>query len=114
MAGDSYDSELITLEDDDGISTTYELLDTLEENDEIYYALVPCSDDPENSLQESAELIVLKLEDPLSPDSSLITIDDDGEYERIGNIFLKRLEEFYDGDEEDFDGDDYDGEETGE
>lgn len=111
---ENFEPELVTLEDEEGNSSTYELLDTLEENGSVYYALVPVHDDPEESLQENAELIVLKLEDPSDPDSGFVSIEDDDEYERIGNIFIERLENFYDGDDEDFDGDDYGGEEDSE
>lgn len=116
---DSFGPDLYTLEDENGELQTFELWDTLEENGEVYYALVPKYDDPEKSLQSDYELVVLKLEDP-SDTETLITIEDDEEYERIGNIFLERLDKYFDGEDEeeegeysgdDFDGDDYGGEE---
>ena len=121
MIGDGFEPDLITLEDEDGKNTTFEILDTLEENGEVYYALIPAEDEPGENLETDANLIVLKLEDPENPES-LVTIEDDDEYERIGNIFIERLEKFFDGDDEndenedgkdycgDFEGDDYDGE----
>lgn len=113
----NYDPDLYTLEDENGEQQTFELWDTLEEDGNVYYALIPVYDDPEKSIEGDEELVILKLEDPESDDETLITIDDDDEYERIGAIFLERLEKFYDGDDEDFgeddfDGDDYDGEES--
>ena len=30
----------------------------------------------------------------------LVTVDDEDEYDRIGNIFLERLEDYYDPDED--------------
>lgn len=116
----NFQPDLFTLEDENGELTTFELWDTLEENGQVYYALVPVYDDPEKSLSKDAELVVLKAENPDNVDAeTLVTIEDDDEYERIGNIFLERLENYFDGedededyDPEDFDGDDYDGEEA--
>ena len=114
----NYNPDLYTLLDENGVEQTFELLDTLEENGTVYYAMIPVYENPEDSISGDAELIVLKLEDP-EDEETLISIDDDEEYERIGNIFLDRLENYYDGDEEEeefdpdtFDGDDYDGEES--
>ena len=107
-----YNPDLYTLQDENGEEQTFELLDTLEENGTVYYAMIPVHENPEDSITGDAELIVLKLEDP-EDEETLITIDDDDEYERIGNIFLERLENYFDGDEEEefdpeeFDGDDY-------
>ncbi len=116
MADFNYDPDIYTLEDENGEQQTFELLDTLEENGVIYYAMLPVYDDPKESLEGDAGLIVLKVEDD-GGEETLVTIDDDDEYERIGNIFLERLENYYDGEEDeessdDFDGDDYDGEES--
>ncbi len=100
---DSFEPELYTLEDENGELTTFELWDTLEENGQVYYALTPVYDDPAERISGDAELVVLKLEDP-TDESTLVTIEDDAEYERIGNIFLDRLAEYFDGDDEESEG----------
>lgn len=112
-----YNPDIYTLSDENGEEHTFELLDTYEENGNTYYAMVPVYDDPKDSITGDAQLVVLKLEDPEG--EILVTVDDDEEYERIGNIFLERLDGYYDGDDEDgegyddgFDGDDYAGEES--
>ena len=113
MDNENFTPDLYTLEDENGELQTFELWDTLEEDGNVYYALIPVYDDPEESITGDEEFVILKLEDPESDDEVLITIDDDDEYERIGAIFLERLEKFYDDEgDEDFDGDDYDGEES--
>ncbi len=119
MKNFDYDPDIYTLADEDGVEHTFELLDTYEENGNTYYAMVPVYDDPKDSITGDAQLVVLKLEDP-EDGETLVTVDDDEEYERIGNIFLERLEGYYDSDDddedessdEDFDGDDYAGEES--
>lgn len=102
-----YSPDIYTLEDENGVEQSFELIDTLEDGGNTYYAMIPCYDDPEELLESSAELVVLKV-DVCDGEEMLVTIEDDDEYERIGNIFLKRIEEM----EEDEPDDDYDGEES--
>ena len=86
-----------TLEDEDGVEQQFEMLDTLEVDGERYYALVPYYDDPTKELEADAELVVLKAEYDDNNEEILVTIDSDEEYEKIGNMFLDRLNELYDG-----------------
>ncbi len=102
MAEHNYDPDIYTLSDENGKEHTFELLDTLEDGGNFYYAMVPVYDDPRDSISGDAQLVVLKAEDD-NGEEMLVTIDDDEEYERIGNIFLERLEDYYDSDEEDDD-----------
>ncbi len=100
MAG-KFDNEmaadLYTLVDEDGVEQQFEMLDTLEVGGERYYALVPYYDDPTKEIEADTELVVLKSEYDDNNDETLVSIDDDDEYERIGNMFLERLNEIYDG-----------------
>ena len=90
-------ANLYTLEDEDGVEQQFEMLDTLEIDGERYYALVPYYEDPTKELEADAELVVLKAEYDENDDEILVTIDSDEEYEKIGNMFLDRLNELYDG-----------------
>lgn len=99
MAG-KFDNEmaadLYTLVDEDGVEQQFEMLDTLEVGDDRYYALVPYYDDPTKEVEADTELVVLKSEYDANNEETLVSIDDDAEYERIGNMFLERLGEIYD------------------
>lgn len=90
MAADIY-----TLEDEEGVEQQFELLDVMEVDGERYYALVPYYDDPTKELEADTELVVLKSEYDDNNDESLVSIDNDEEYEKIGNMFLERLNEMY-------------------
>ena len=92
-------ADIYTLEDEDGVEQQFELLDSMDVGDDRYYALVPYSEDPSAQLVEDTELVVLKSEYDSNGEETLISIDDDEEYERIGNMFLERLNEIYDEDE---------------
>ena len=98
----NYDPDIYTLSDENGEQKTFELLDTYDEDGVTYYAMVPVYDEPVENIEGDAELVVLRL-DVSDGEEILVTIDDDDEYERIGNIFLERLDGYYDGDDDDFD-----------
>lgn len=89
-------ADLYTLVDEDGVEQQFEMLDTMEVGDERYYALVPYYDDPTKEIEADTELVVLKSEYDENNEETLVSIDDDEEYERIGNMFLERLNEIYD------------------
>lgn len=92
--------DLFTLEDEDGNEQVFELLDVLEYEDNTYYALVPYYGDDEDALaQDDGEFVILKTEE-VNGEEMLVSIEEDAEYETIGNKFLKRLNEIY-GDEDD-------------
>lgn len=93
--------DLYTLVDEEGVEQTFEMLDALETDDgQRYFALVPYAENPEDALEGSDELVILKSEME-GDEELLISIDDDAEFEKIGQIFLKRIEERFE-DEEDF------------
>ncbi len=93
-------ADIYTLEDEEGVEQQFELLDTMDVDGERYYALVPYSSDPAAQLAEDTELVVLKSEYDENNEETLVSIDNDEEYERIGNMFLERLNDIYDEDEE--------------
>ena len=91
--------DLYTLEDEEGVEQTFELLDVMEAEGNTYYALVPYAENPEDILEGSDELVVLKMEE-VDGEELLASIEDDEEFERIGQMFLDRImEEFEDEDE---------------
>lgn len=88
-------ADLYTLVDEDGVEQQFEMLDVMEVDDERYYALVPYYDDPTKEIEADTELVVLKSEYDENNDETLVSIDNDEEYERIGNMFLERLNKLY-------------------
>ena len=71
-----------------------------EYEDNTYYALVPYYGDDEDALaQDDGEFVILKTEE-VNGEEMLVSIEEDAEYETIGNKFLERLNEIY-GDEDD-------------
>ena len=76
-----YTPDLYTLVDEDGNEQTFEMLDVMEVDDQRYFALIPYQADPESMIEDDGELV---------------SIEDDDEFDRIGELFLKRLDEIYD------------------
>lgn len=87
------DEGIIELEDEEGNVSRFEFVDRAEMNGTVYYALIPevCDDNPE----VSAEFVVLK-ETMINGEAMLATVDDDDEYQKIGEMFLQRFAEMSD------------------
>ena len=101
MADKFDEANLYTLVDEDGVEQTFELLDTMEVDGKQYFALVPVYDDPEQQVEDDGELVVLTSE-IVDGEEMMASIDDDDEYERIGNLFIDRLNKLF---EDEFDDD---------
>lgn len=85
--------ELIELEDENGNTITFEFIDSVEYNGNIYYALIPCSEEEKDD--EKNEFAVLKEESIEGEQFQLVTIDDDAEYAEVGDVFLERFREAF-------------------
>lgn len=100
-----YNPDLYTLVDEDGKEQTFEMLDAMEIDGQRYFALVPYFAEPTEMIEDDGDLVILKSQ--MNGDEEMLaSIDDDDEFERIGEIFMKRLESMFDDeeDEEDEDG----------
>ena len=91
--------ELYTLVDEEGNEKLFELIDVLEEDGKVYFALIPHAENPEELLEE-CELVVLAVQQSEDGGDILVPIESDEEYERIAEIFIQRLEEEEDEDED--------------
>ncbi len=93
-----YTPDIYTLTDEEGVDQQFELLDEMEIEGEVYFALVPYYEDPDEALNADGDLIVLKSE-IVDGEEMMISIDDDAEYERVGAIFLDKLAMMFEEDE---------------
>lgn len=96
---DEYTPDIYTLEDEDGNETAFELLDVMDYEGEKYFALTPYFEDAEEMLEYDGEVVILKSVFE-GDEEMMVTIDDDEEYERVGAVFLERLREMYDFEDE--------------
>ena len=100
IADNEYGPDLLTLVDDEGQEHEFEIVDSIEHNGGQYVALVANYDDPDESLQDDGELVILKsvMDDG---EEFLEAIEDEAEFDEIAAIFMERLEDLFDFTEED-------------
>lgn len=87
--------DIYTLIDEEGVEQVFELLDVMEIEDERYFALVPYYDEPEETLEDDGDLIILKSQFDENGEELMISIDDDDEYQRVGAKFLEKLSQMF-------------------
>lgn len=93
---EAYNPDIYTLTDEEGVEQVFELLDVMEHKDQRYFALTPFYENPEDALDDEADLIILKSEfDEDEQAELMISIDDDDEYQEVGKIFLDKLTQFF-------------------
>ena len=90
-----YTPDLITLLDEDDVEHEFEVIDAVDYGDEHYLALVPYSADPA-SLEEDAEMLIMRVDVEEENEEYLSIVDDDEELYNVGKVFAERLEEFFD------------------
>lgn len=94
-----YNPDIISLSDDNGNEYTFEVLDAVETDTGRYVAMIPVYDEPEKMLDDSGELVVLK-EFYEDGENYFEEIEDDAEYETIAEMFIDRLSDMFEIDEE--------------
>ena len=92
---DEYDPDIVTLSDDYGKEYTFEVLDAIETDTGRYLAMLPIYDDPKDQLNDSGELVIVKVGEEEDGDEYYYEIEDDDEYETIADAFVERLEDFF-------------------
>jgi len=92
--------DLITLTDEAGVDHEFELVDTLERGGNIYVALIAGSEDPA-MLEGDGNLVIMKSYTDEQGEEYLELIEDDDEFEEISDLFIDRLSDFFEFEEED-------------
>ncbi len=86
-----YTPELFELIDSDGNKKNFELIDAAEIDGEQYYAMVPAVED-DDFINADCDLVLLKSIYE-NGEEILASIDDDDEFEKVSEFFLRRMEE---------------------
>lgn len=94
-----YNPDIITLSDDEGKEYTFEVLDAIETDDARYLAMLPMYEDPQKLLDDSGELVIVKVEEE-NGEEYFSEIEDDDEYETIADAFIDRLQNVFEIEEE--------------
>ena len=93
-----YNPDIVTLTDDDGKEYSFEILDAVETDEARYLAMLPVYDDPKKLLDDSGELVIVKVMEE-DGEEYFCEIEDDDEYETIADAFMDRLQDAFEIDE---------------
>ena len=96
---EDYNPDLITLCDDDGKEYSFEVLDAVETDEARYLALLPVYADAKELLEDSGELVIVKVDEE-NGEEFFSEIEDDDEYEMIADAFIDRLQDAFEIEEE--------------
>ena len=89
-----YNPDIISLTDENGKEYTFEVVDAIETDTGRYLAMLPSFDDPQKLLDDSGELVIVKVGEE-NGEEYYFEIEDDDEYETVADAFVDRLEEFF-------------------
>ena len=90
-----YMEDIVTVIDDDGVEHLFEEIDRVEtEEGNRYVALLPVYDDETEILDDDGEVLILKVIEE-DGETYLVQIEDEKEFNEIGNIIEDRLIEKY-------------------
>ncbi|MBQ6816667.1 MAG: DUF1292 domain-containing protein [Clostridia bacterium] len=96
---EEYNPDIITLCDDDGKEYTFEILDAIEDDSSRYLALLPVFEDPKKLLDDSGELVIVKVNEE-NGEEFFTEIENDDEYEMVADAFIDRLQDMFEINEE--------------
>jgi len=85
----NHEREFFTLTDEDGNEIEFELIGTAELKGSVYYAMIPA--DAAQKAQESpdgfCEYVILRVEEDENGEASLVTVEDDEEFDDVADYF---------------------------
>ena len=76
--------DVFTLTDEEGNEEQFEILGSIELDGKVYYAMTSVE-------EKSDEYVILRLEGEEGDDVTLVTIDDDDEFDRVADEFEDKL-----------------------
>ena len=91
---EDYGNDILTLVDEDGTEHEFEVIDSLVTDNNEYFALIP-TETKDNISTDDGELVILKVVED-DGEEFLEPIEDDDEFNEISEVFMDRLEEYYD------------------
>ena len=92
---EEFGNDIVSVTDEEGVEHFFEELDRIETDDgNRYVALIPIYDDEEEILDSDGDVLILKVIEE-DGENYLIQIEDEKEFNEIGNIFEDRLIEKY-------------------
>lgn len=96
----NFGNDIVTLTDDDGKEYAFEILDAIETDSGRYLAMLPYFADAKDRLDDSGELVLVKVFEDEDGEEYFEDIPDDDEYDTIADLFIDRLQDAFEIDEQ--------------
>lgn len=88
------ENEIIELTDEEGVTSKFEYLTTIEHENELYVVLMLLTDDEETKEDDEGEVLILKIEKDKETDEDIyVSVDDDKISEAVFNKFVAMMDE---------------------
>ncbi len=91
---EEYGNDIISLMDEEGNETEYEMIDAVELDGQTYVALLPLYENPEDIVEEDYQVVILKMVEE-DGEEILLTINDEAEFDAVWQAFEDRLSDEY-------------------
>lgn len=95
-----YKPDLITLIDEDNAEHNFEILDTIENEKGIFYALYPLFDSAQDAVDDSGEYYIMEVIEE-DGEEQLAEVEDEALLDELAAVFEQHFEEMFDDIDED-------------
>lgn len=93
-----FEADLITLLDDENVEHTFEIIDSIEKDGNVYYALLPVYDEAQDQVEDDGEYYIFQTVEE-DGEELLLEVEDEKLLDELATIFEKHFEEIF-GEEE--------------
>ena len=90
-----FQPDLITLVDEDNVEHDFEILDTIENEKGVFYALYPVFDTADDAVEDNGEYYIMEVVEE-DGEEQLVEVEDDALLDELAAVFEKRFEELFD------------------
>lgn len=89
MEENNNEREFYTLTDEEGNEVEFELIGTTEFKGNLYFAMIPAdaADKAQESEDSFCEYVILRVEKDENGEDTLVTVDDDEEFDDVADLF---------------------------
>lgn len=98
MSNEEFEADLITLLDDDNKEHTFQIIDSIEKDENVYYALLPLYDDAQEQLEDDGEYYIFQTIEE-DGEELLVEVEDDALLDELASVFEKHFKEMFDDEE---------------
>lgn len=96
----AFKPDLITLIDEDNVEHNFEILDTIENEKGVFYALYPIFDTADETVEDSGEYYIMEVVEE-NGEEQLAEVEDDALLDELSAVFEQHFEELFDEVDED-------------